>query len=727
MKKIIKWLLKFIGVIALLLVIAIIVLPLVFDPNDHKERIQNLIQENTGRSVQLKGEIGWSVFPILALQFIDVEVANDAGFKGDYLARIGEVAAQVKVLPLLTKDIQIGGVELKQADINLQINRQGRSNWQSIVDNLAGDSSQAVDTETSSDSSQLQIRGITISEGKVVYQDQQNATNATISNFNLDASAIGSDIETDLDMSLDLALPDTGMQTRIDADVRLANLLDTQKLKGVLNSVSVNGRLSSESDIPFELKLTESGTLDMAADSLDLPGIRLVLNDMQISTPVKASGLSGDMRMQGQLSVPTFDLGALLQALNAPLDNQADNQMSVQAQWQLGGNRLRLNDLNMTLDDTKIQGAVDITQLDQLRGTFNVSVDRIALDQYIPGGEAAAETPTEVSNTDYNFGFLDGTIEIGQLIASGATLDNISLSFVSNGGGFRVRPLKADFYQGLLQTELNLDTKATSQKMKISHNMSNIQAGPLLTDIIGEQYLTGLGNLNADVSIDDPFSANPLQTTNGTISYRLSDGAIYGLDVFGMMRKGLSLLDDGSQANNDTEAKTDFAVMNINATIDNGVLKTQQLFIDSPFFELQGDVEIDLAAMQIKGTISPMLTNIPENLLGPQYRRLLNVPIPVKLDGSLTAPGVNIDVAELLLATQKEKIDQKKDELKKDLLGKLLGEDEDDKDKDKNNNDPSQPKKEESSEDKLKRDLLNSLLGGDDKDDEKDEDPDGGG
>ena len=722
MKKIIKWLLRFVGVLVLLLVIAIIVLPLVFDPNDHKERIQNLILENTGRSVELKGEIGWSVFPTLALQFNDVEVANDSGFKGDYLARIGEVAAQVKVLPLLTKDIQIGGVELNQADINLQVNRQGRSNWQSIIEHVSSDSAQPAETDNTTSNSQLQIRGISIADGQVVYQDQQTATNASISNFDLDASAIGADIETQLEMGLDLALPDSGLQTRIDADVSVSNLLDTTKLKSVLKALTINGRLSSESDIPFELKLQEAGTLDMAADTLDLPNVSLVLDDMEISTPVKASGLSGNMQMQGQLSIPTFDMGQLLAALNAPLNNQANNQLAASAQWQLGNNRLRLNDLQLTLDDTNIKGAADIKQLDQLRGTFNINVDSIALDQYIPGGEAAADSPTEVSNADYNFGFLDGTIAIGQLQASGATLDNITLSFVSNGTGFRVRPLKADFYQGLLQTELNLDTTAAREKMKITHNMSNIQAGPLLTDIIGEQYLTGLGDLNANVSIDEPFSVNPLQTTNGTISYKLADGAIYGMDIFGMMRKGLSLLDNSSEENADSEEKTDFAVMNINATITNGVLKTQQLFIDSPFFELDGAVEIDLAEMRIKGTISPMLTNIPENLLGEQYRQLLNVPIPVKLDGPLTGPGFNIDVKELLLATQKEKIDQKKDELKKDLLGKLLGEDDKDDPKD---NDPSQPKKKESTEDKLKKDLLNSLLGGDDKDDTE-EDPDGG-
>ena len=721
MKKIIKWLLRFVGVVILLLILAIIILPLVFDPNDHKERIENLIKDNTGRIVQLKGEIGWSVFPTLALQFKQVEVANDTGFEGDYLANIGEVAAQVQVLPLLSKDIQIGGVELKQADINLQIDQRGRSNWQSILDNLAGDEQTTTETESTS-SSQLEIRGITIADGKVTYKDKQTATHAVISNFDLDASAIGENIETDLEMGLDLALPDSGLETRIDTDIKVSNLLNTETLKGVLNKLTVNGRLSSESDIPFALELVEAGTVDMAQDTLDLPSIQLTLDDMQISTPVKATNLSGDMRMQGQLSVPTFDLGKLLQALNAPLNNAANNQMSASAQWQLGSNRLRLSDLNMTLDETNIKGSADITQLDQLRGVFNVNVDRIALDQYIPGGEAAADTPTEATSTDYNFGFLDGTIEIGQLVASGATLDNISLSFVSNGTGFRVRPLKADFYQGLLQTELTLDTTAPTEKMKITHNMSDIQAGPLLTDVIGEQYITGLGDLNAQVSLDDPFSENPLQTANGTISYSLADGAIYGLDVFGMMRKGLSLLDDSPASADDAEEKTDFALMSINATITDGVLKTQQLNVTSPFFELKGDVEIDLAAMNIKGTISPMLTNIPENLLGPQYRKLLNVPIPVKLDGSLLAPGVNIDIQELLLATQKEKIEQKKDELKKDLLGKLLGEDEEEED----NTDPNQPKKKESTEDRLKKDLLNSLLGGSDDKDDQPEDPDGG-
>ena len=51
------------------------------------------------------------------------------------------------------------------------------------------------------------------------------------------------------------------------------------------------------------------------------------------------------------------------------------------------------------------------------------------------------------------------------------------------------------------------------------------------------------------------------------------------------------------------------------------------------------------------------------------------------LNGSLLEPKISIDIAKLILATQKEKIDQKKEELKDELLGKLLGSDKDDKEK----------------------------------------------
>lgn len=719
-----KWLFKIIIAVVLLAVIAVIILPYVFDPNDHKERIQNLIKDSTGREVALNGEIGWSIFPSLALQFEDVTVSNEKGFDAKHLAQIGTASAQVKLLPLLKSDIQIGSIKLGNADINLQINAIGKSNWESILNNLSNNNNDTK-PENKSKKGSLEIRGIEINDGHILYQDIQNVLTAEASNLNIEISAIGENIDTDVQVSVDLNLPETGMKTHIDSEIRVSHLLSDKSIQALLNSLKINGHFSAESDIPFELELKQAGKIDIGKGSLNFPEVKLILDAMKITTPINASNLSDNPVFAGQFSIPQFDLGKLLDSLKAPLNNQADNQLSATSDWSFGNNRLQLKNLDMKLDSTHIKGDVDIKELDQLKGTFSVNVNEIAINQYIPNEGDTTTTTKATQQTDYNFGFLTGTIALDKLIANGATLENISLSFISKGTQFTIQPLRADFYQGALSTQLTLDTLSQSKKMQVNHKMTGIQAGPLLKDITGEDYLTGLGNITADITIDEPFSDNPLQSLNGNVSYRLSEGAVYGIDVFGMMRKGLSLITKAEESTNNDTIKTDFALMNIDAEINNGILQTKSLSISSPFFKLDGEVSINLDTMTVKGNIEPMLINIPENILGDEYKKLINVPIPVSLKGSLLSPEIKLDVKELILATQKEKIDQKKEELKKDLLGKLLGDDKQENTDNPSSNDGDQPKKKkESSKDKLKRDLLNNLLGNKDKDDKKPDDPD---
>ncbi|HHL32498.1 MAG TPA: AsmA family protein, partial [Oceanospirillales bacterium] len=163
MKKLIKWIMGIVITLLVLIAIAAFVLPMVFDPNDHKDSIENTIQENIGRQVHLNGEIQWSVFPWLALTFNDVKVNNEKGFKGDSLASIQQLSARVKLLPLLSKNIEIGQVSIDDAEINLQITKKGNSNWQSILTNLNKNADDAAATDSESNAmTKLDIAGIVL-------------------------------------------------------------------------------------------------------------------------------------------------------------------------------------------------------------------------------------------------------------------------------------------------------------------------------------------------------------------------------------------------------------------------------------------------------------------------------------------------------------------------------------------------------------------------------------
>ncbi|HFC53216.1 MAG TPA: AsmA family protein, partial [Gammaproteobacteria bacterium] len=79
MGKIIKIVVSLLVAALLLLVVAAVVLPLLIDPNDFRDEISTLVEKQTGRKLQIEGEIGFSVFPWLGIELGAMELSNAPG------------------------------------------------------------------------------------------------------------------------------------------------------------------------------------------------------------------------------------------------------------------------------------------------------------------------------------------------------------------------------------------------------------------------------------------------------------------------------------------------------------------------------------------------------------------------------------------------------------------------------------------------------------------------
>lgn len=674
-----KWLIRIVVSLLILIVIAAVVLPMVIDPNDYKETIENKIQENIGRAAHLDGDIKWKVFPWLALSFNDVKIDNQKGFKGQSLAEVQSLSARVKLLPLLAKKIEVGEVILDDAEFNLQVSKRGHSNWQSILDHLQSDGSTTSSSQTSSQS-KLNIAGIQLKNITVNYSDLQANTQAKISQLSLTTSEISSVNPVEIQASLNMAISETGLNVDVSSHVMAQNILNDDGAFFNIEAFSIKGQLSSDSKLPIDVSLKESGVIDLSKDSLNLSSIAVTLGEAQLLTNLVGKNISqSNSTLGGSFKLSKMNLNEFLKKLTGAYFVTTDTFDDFQSSgsWSMQGKGLKLSNLKINYADTSVTGQASISNLDKLKGQFNLKINKFNVDDFLGTEETAQSSNQNNGNSappDINFGHLNGAVKIGELTASGTKVKNLSITVKTNGSKMALKPIKADFYQGLLVSAINIDTKASKNKVVVEHDMSKIQAGPLLMDLAGSQLMTGLGNFNADLKIDKPFSDIPLKTAHGNIKYTLSDGAIYGVDVFGMIQKGLSLLyPEVKETADDGEKKTTFALMEMDADINEGILKTKTLKIESPYLKIKGKLTIDLVKMTIQGTIEPELLDIPEQLVSDKYKKLIGLPIPVTLSGSLLEPSVSIDAKKLILNTQKKKIDKEKDKLKKKLLDGLFG------------------------------------------------------
>jgi len=67
-----------------LIVIAAIVLPKIFNPNDYREQITQLVKDKTGRDITIGGDLELSVFPWLGVSTGRLTVSQPNHLSADF-------------------------------------------------------------------------------------------------------------------------------------------------------------------------------------------------------------------------------------------------------------------------------------------------------------------------------------------------------------------------------------------------------------------------------------------------------------------------------------------------------------------------------------------------------------------------------------------------------------------------------------------------------------------
>jgi len=64
-----RWFFGFVITLIILIIIAIVVVPSLFDPNDYRDEISKLVKEKTQRDLAIEGDLNLSVFPWLGVSW----------------------------------------------------------------------------------------------------------------------------------------------------------------------------------------------------------------------------------------------------------------------------------------------------------------------------------------------------------------------------------------------------------------------------------------------------------------------------------------------------------------------------------------------------------------------------------------------------------------------------------------------------------------------------------
>ena len=159
------------------------------DTDEFREAFSSLLQDATGRNVELGGEIDIALWPGLVLDVEDLNIAESAGFGGGKFAHFDRIRISVRLIPLLSEHLDIRTIVVEGMELSIVQNSAGQFNWQSILDKK--------DTKPLPDSSsvifirEMSLSGLEIVNASVTYKDGPEDNGYILSGINLRTGEIG--------------------------------------------------------------------------------------------------------------------------------------------------------------------------------------------------------------------------------------------------------------------------------------------------------------------------------------------------------------------------------------------------------------------------------------------------------------------------------------------------------------------------------------------------------
>ncbi|HIA08420.1 MAG TPA: AsmA family protein [Chromatiaceae bacterium] len=642
MPKLIRILLGIVAVV----VGAMAAILLFVDPNDYKDEIIQEVNNATGRTLVINGSMGLSVFPWVALEVNDVSLSNAEGFGEQAFVAIDRAEVRVKLLPLLASQIEVGTVVLHGMKLDLARNAHGISNW----DDLAGGGEGA--TESTGGPSQppaiaaLVIGGLDVRDASVRWSDSGAGQIIQFSEFNLTTDAI----------TLDQAVS-------FELGVKLSST--APPLDGI---VGLSGEV----------------VVDASLQELTLDGLALAVNGLTVRSNLEVSNLTAGPVIRGDVSIPDFSVKELLKSLGQAVPETADpaalSRVGLQATLAATGSSVRLSDLILKLDDTTLQGYLEVSDFATAATRFSLGVDEIDVDRYLP---PASEQPPAASPAEAAAGVvllpvelirglrINGDLEIGKLKVSGMRAAGVKVAVVAKEGWVKITQSIDTLYGGTYNAEVVVNAKGKTPVLKLNESLSGVQIGPLLIDAAAKDVIEGLADINANLTARGNQIDALKKTLGGTLDFTFRDGALKGINVAKLIRYAEARLAGKPVAIVSEPNQTDFAEMSGTANIENGVLTNDDFLAKSPLLRISGKGTADIAKETLDYNVRTNVVGTMTGQDGKTLDKLHGIVIPLRIKGPFSDPSVKVDLKQALTKAQKQKLEEKTDELKGKLKRKF--------------------------------------------------------
>jgi len=643
------WIVRVLLALALLCVGIAGTLLIVVDPNDFKPQIVQAVRDNIGRELTITGDLKLDFFPYLAVYIGEIELGNSDGFAGPFLTLTG-AHLKARLLPLLSSRLEVVAVEIDGLSLFLSRDSEGRGNWMDLATPVDADGGSRDTPVLARDRrvpvlAGLIVEGLEISDARIAWDDQQSGESFEIRGIRLDVSdfAFGEPFVVDT-----RAMATRGGITG-ELDFSAKAVLEIDRL--TVENLAMKSVLSGES-IPAS---PETVSLDMDFFSTDglirngrMQGLGL---DVRFSADAAA-----DAGSTGVLDVAPFnpkDVFARLGLDFPPFkDPTAFERMAFTCAWSFVGERFEVSDLLLAVDDSALKGQGAVLGRSDPHLTLDLHLDSLNLDRYAlmsqSGDEQTSEAVSAKSDAlplkalrKLN---LNATLAVDAMTVSNVKVSDTRLGLTAKDGLIAADEIRTSLYDGRLSGSGSLDVRGQTPRYSWFHSISGLQIGPLLRDLHGQDSLSGSMQSSANVTSSGQTSMDLRRNLNGKVDFRVSDGAIHGMNIAQLLRDGLRKV-KGQPPGPEEPPRTVFSVLSASGNIIRGVETTPDLLLLAPRFRVTGSGQTDL----VREVLDFNLLIALEGSQGSFEEATLGLrSVPVRVSGPVREPTITPDMNAVL-------------------------------------------------------------------------------
>jgi AsmA protein len=702
---------KFFFIFLALVLLALLAFVATFDANNYKPQIIEQVENATGRSFTIGGDINLSIFPWVGLKVEDVALGNAKGFKAKKFAAIKQLDIKVNVLPLLKKEVEINTIRLHGLNVSLEVAKNKSNNWASLAQSGA-ESSVAAEKQKPSKPSQttpqkttgkndasplhaLKIQGFEFVDAVISYDDRSSNTQAKVSELNLTTSAITFDEPIDVAFGARI----TNNQPAIDTRLKLRTQLTINKaltefdLREFVFTILAN----ANEFIPQPEKIEIKSDINVSMDTQ-----RVVVKQLQLSAlgtntvaDITVSQFLKTPVIQGSIEVQPFNAREVAKRLAVilPAMAKADalNRVSIKTKIKLNGEKFQVNDFTLSLDDSTLSGWIHVLNISKQQLRYDLTFDHLNINDYLPpvpmlATESAAAEKTNVATAAAATGDekielpvemmrqldIEGDFKIAALTAKEYQIKQFLMRLKAHQGEINIKPLSLQVLQGQVNAAVNVNVKQAKPAYGINLKVNQVQVGPVanpfLVGMMGDKPLKMEGAVNLKMAVKTTGeTVNQLkQASKGQIMFDMKQTAVRGFDPEFYMRSSVAKYVDSKgfgmskriMGNYKPREVTVFDKIYSTINLANGKARTNDFLMSAKRVKVtaKGYVDIMQNRLDVNSSVSlPRGKTVVE--------KILDKPVFVRVYGPFDALEYKLNMDKLKKSTT--------DVLKKEVKAKL--------------------------------------------------------